>query len=1120
MAPPPLRRRIAARGGLVRHAAALAALAIALVIVAVLAGYLRLRAGPVDLAAFTPAVERIASAALAPERVEVEAMRLALGQGEDGGVALRLEGLRVIQPGGRTSFRAPVTRARFDIAPLLRGRLRPQEIVVERASAVLSRQPDGRFRFGLTRAAPAAPAPVPDPDGARPADTPADFDAFNRVLAQLNGAADGPLSSLRAFTFENMRLVYVDRSAGRVWRGERADLRIVNAGELRATASVTVRGGGFGAMVVRAEGTRADGGAADMRLTFSGVSTRDLVDQLPALDGLQVLDAPLQGTASVSIAGDGTLTALDASLRAGAGAIRAGAAALPLEGAALAFAVDPARQRFTIRRLSARGPDGAIEASGLMTVDRAEDDSAAGVVAELDVAQLTVAAPQIFAQPQRFADGRLTLRAGFAPTRVEVIQAHLTQGPMRLDATADIGKQPEEGWRGDASVTLHDLAARRLVALWPMPAAPGARSWLDENLESGWVDRADFAAALDADGPRLAGSFAFRDVVAHYLRPMPPITDGRGWGEVDLTSVSLALDDGVVVASDGGRVRLTDSTLTLPDTDDPLSTSYVVAHGVGPAGAALAVLDMQPLGLPGRIGLDPATVSGDLAATARMTLPLLKDLRIEQVAVDVSATVDDARAVVPRLDIPVSADSVAIAANTERMTIEGALTIDGVPVALTLTERFDGDDDGPTTQIEATARIDAAQAAQRGVDPRPVVDGAASVRASMARFADGRVTFEGEADLREAALNAAPLAWSKPAGAPATATARGEAQGAQVTVSALSLSAPDFAFDGAARFLDGRLVEGSLSRLVLDDRIDAEASLRDEGAGGMTARVAGRLFDIAALGEGRGGAAQGPAVDGPPMAVSLALDRLRLPGGLTLRDASGAGRRADGAIAASLTGAVDGGAVAVDYRRDRNDERVFLSAENAGALLRAVDVFDGGIGGTLTVDAAVTRDGAPGLDGNLTLTEFVVSEDPSLARMLDEARLEDARASGIRFDTMRAEFRLADDRVRLRDGVAFGPVIGLTLEGTVDTAGPTVDMTGVFTPAYSLNAAVAGIPIIGDLLTGGEGRGVVAFNFAVRGPADDPRVTVNPLSVLTPGFLRDIFSARGAIPDVPNDPRD
>jgi hypothetical protein len=47
--------------------------------------------------------------------------------------------------------------------------------------------------------------------------------------------------------------------------------------------------------------------------------------------------------------------------------------------------------------------------------------------------------------------------------------------------------------------------------------------------------------------------------------------------------------------------------------------------------------------------------------------------------------------------------------------------------------------------------------------------------------------------------------------------------------------------------------------------------------------------------------------------------------------------------------------------------------------------------------------------------------------------------------------------------------------------------------------------VLGNLLLGGEGQGLFAANFSLTGGFDDPKVSVNPLSALAPGFLRNLF---------------
>jgi hypothetical protein len=60
-----------------------------------------------------------------------------------------------------------------------------------------------------------------------------------------------------------------------------------------------------------------------------------------------------------------------------------------------------------------------------------------------------------------------------------------------------------------------------------------------------------------------------------------------------------------------------------------------------------------------------------------------------------------------------------------------------------------------------------------------------------------------------------------------------------------------------------------------------------------------------------------------------------------------------------------------------------------------------------------------------------------------------------------------------------------------------MDFRGVISPVYFLNG-------IGSIFSR-RGEGLFGFNYRMAGPADNPRVGVNPLSILTPGRFREIF---------------
>ena len=93
--------------------------------------------------------------------------------------------------------------------------------------------------------------------------------------------------------------------------------------------------------------------------------------------------------------------------------------------------------------------------------------------------------------------------------------------------------------------------------------------------------------------------------------------------------------------------------------------------------------------------------------------------------------------------------------------------------------------------------------------------------------------------------------------------------------------------------------------------------------------------------------------------------------------------------------------------------------------------------------------------------------------------------------------------------MAFGPQIGLTLDGGYDVSNRKLALRGSVSPAYAINGALGNVPLLGKLLTGGEGEGVFGVTFRVDGDTNKPIVDVNPLSALAPGFLRKMVAEAG-----------
>ncbi len=82
-------------------------------------------------------------------------------------------------------------------------------------------------------------------------------------------------------------------------------------------------------------------------------------------------------------------------------------------------------------------------------------------------------------------------------------------------------------------------------------------------------------------------------------------------------------------------------------------------------------------------------------------------------------------------------------------------------------------------------------------------------------------------------------------------------------------------------------------------------------------------------------------------------------------------------------------------------------------------------------------------------------------------------------------------------GAAVGASLGISFAGVYRAADGALDLSGTISPLFILNG-------LGQIF-GRPGEGLFGFTYRLTGTASDPQVSVNPLSILTPGMFREIF---------------
>jgi hypothetical protein len=116
---------------------------------------------------------------------------------------------------------------------------------------------------------------------------------------------------------------------------------------------------------------------------------------------------------------------------------------------------------------------------------------------------------------------------------------------------------------------------------------------------------------------------------------------------------------------------------------------------------------------------------------------------------------------------------------------------------------------------------------------------------------------------------------------------------------------------------------------------------------------------------------------------------------------------------------------------------------------------------------------------------------------------------GLSFTRLEAKFgwqmQPEGDIYTIKDGRTSGSSLGLTFEGDIDKAAGKIDIEGHVVPVSEINKLISNIPLIGQILSGGSDGGVFAATYKIKGSTDAPKVSVNPLSVLTPGIIRRIL---------------
>lgn len=945
---------------------------------------------------------------------------------------------------GWPAARMPAIALSLDPMALLDGRIAPTALTVEGPALHVVRTADGALQWALDR---------PE-DGAGLPDAASDGETAPPLDPADPETWPAALRRLERLQIAGAAVVFEDRRDDRLWHGHDIFLALeYGAAGLEARFAGMLGRGEESGRLAAAAIHHASSGETDIAFRLSGLPAGLLADADRALAPLSALRARLDGTARLRLGPD---------------------------------------WRPQTATLDLRGETGRLDLAGL------------------------------YDRPLTMAGLALAAEADFPANRLRLDRAEIDLGGPRILAVGDM--RAEEGaFRSSLTATLFNLPGDLLPRYWPPGLNPEAHAWVAEHIAGGRVDHAtlEIAATSPLGRPAdfapqtLRARFGYSGLTVRYLDGLPPVTGISGSGSYDGEAVRFAVERGGV-----GELALEEAAISITDFEFPgreiIDIDLALA---GPLGAALQLVDAPRLGYAGAVGIDPGTASGDMAARLRFVFPLSADLDLDEVAIGVAANLREAALGGVAGGVAVTGLDGELTLTGDGLEISGEGRFDDIAAELLWRERF-RPGDGPLTRITLSGRTEAAALARFGLGDGPV-SGPIGFEADYRDPDRAAQSVAVALDLTEAMIDLPELAYRKPPGEPAEA--------------ALDLRLTERRLDGPVGFaLTGQAMDIRGAAALADDtgtmqfvRFDRfrlgetafSGTLTATAAGGYVLDIDGDRFDarpwLTAEALTDAGLAPGDGADEPasaPWQVEARFREVLVGEQASLHDAAfDFAQTQGGAESGVLTARTGGGGdLRLEYSSDGGDAAAAsVRTDDADALLRAFGLASRVRGGALffqgTLEGEVAR-------GRLRIEDFRAVEAPLLARLLGAMSLgglaDLLSGEGLSFDRLSAHLMLADDRLTIEDGRAAGGALGLSLQGTVALETGGLDLAGTVVPAYGVNSVIGAIPLVGDLLTGGDGGGVIAFTYRAGGTLDDPQVQVNPLSALTPGLLRRIFFQR------------
>jgi hypothetical protein len=676
----------------------------------------------------------------------------------------------------------------------------------------------------------------------------------------------------------------------------------------------------------------------------------------------------------------------------------------------------------------------------------------------------------------------------------------------------------------NATVGIPSMRANDLKKYWPPGTGGGARAWVLTNMHGGTYNDtvANLTARIPLEGKNagaltvdsINGRMNVVDVTIDYLNPLPPITGAKATATFSDTRFDFAAQSGAI-----GDLLLEDGAVNISGIGGDNEKLVVSAFIRGSVLSALNLINHPRLNLLSRVGLTAKDAAGTHATKLLIEFPLINTLKADEVRVDATSNIVGLVLSDVLKEKGVTDGTVALTIGNSGMSAKGTAKYADTPVRFEWNQDFSGRDD-VSMRIKGDATTDAKIRELFDVYRRDLIEGPVPVNFVFEDRRNGTQSFSAGLNFTAAKFSLPSFDWAKPPGREATAEVSVSLEDGKIT------SLPLFRIEAGVFRTAGKLTlsNGTAEGDAVLETIDLErftlgstsfaAKIRRAPDRSLLIDIDGTGFDAAPFISQDLGGIDAPEL--PALKLNGKFDKFWIGSGSPTNNVTMDLQRDDKRWQQIIVeGQLPAGGKAISVKMQPKDDGHHLEiySADAGSLLKAMDVTDTIRDGIIEING--TRKGGPDAPwrGNAEMKRFRVADAPAFARLLTIASFtginDTISGKGISFSRLAFPFVFEKEVAVITEARAVGSELGITASGSIDFGKDAIDLNGTIIPAYTINSLLGQIPILGTILTGEKGGGIFAASYTVRGPVEKPEMSVNPLSALAPGFLRNLLSGTG-----------